>query len=321
MDSFSLWFSTLILAMNTPPSPSITGAKARRGSEGDMENLTYPKTHRFFPKPTGPWVHSHHETTNKLVPGVSRDDLPIAGEFSNQTTRNYEALPAVRPLDWQTDSEGKPMRKGLKNLVARKAAFVQTRGKEANEPCAFCKAQKGIWKMCDIGMAEAEEKFDGSCANCRYGRRARCDHKTTDEDSLGFIDGESERSGHSSYVTSAPSPTTQSPSVQGKYEMSLDLDVEEVKSLHELGPVLPQKHVRHASSSALEAAGNWARLLDADEENEQTILKSSKSKQKSPALSTPWRSTRLDFSVAAPSSNSYEGEVVPFALDREAFND
>ena len=103
--------------------------------------------------------------------------------------------------------------------------------------------------------------------------------------------------------------------------MPLDLDVEEVKSLHELVPVLPQKHVRHASSSALEAAGNWARLLDADEENEQTILKSSKSKQKSPALSTPWRSTRLDFSVAAPSSSSYEGDVVPFPLDREAFND
>jgi hypothetical protein len=103
--------------------------------------------------------------------------LPIAGEFSNQTTTNYDALPVVRALDWQTDNEGKPIRKGLKNVVSRKAAFVQTRGKEASEPCAFCKAQKGIWKTCVIGVAEAEEKFDGSCANCRFSRRAQCGYR------------------------------------------------------------------------------------------------------------------------------------------------
>lgn len=103
--------------------------------------------------------------------------------------------------------------------------------------------------------------------------------------------------------------------------MSLDIDLEEVKFLHELGPVLPQKRVPRASGRALEAADNLVKLLEADEENEEILSKAAKIKDKSPALSTPWRSTMLDSSVVAPSADPHEGEVVAFPLDREAFND
>lgn len=58
--------STTILTMDGRRLfPGTPEPRTKRRKEENAKDLIYPKTHRLFPKPTGPWVHSHDESTNK----------------------------------------------------------------------------------------------------------------------------------------------------------------------------------------------------------------------------------------------------------------
>ncbi|PIG79899.1 hypothetical protein AARAC_010454 [Aspergillus arachidicola] len=111
-------------------------------------------------------------------------DLPTAGPNPNSAIEYYSNLPVQRTLDWQTDENNRPVIRELTNNLSRLAAFVQTRGTEASEPCSFCREQLGVWRSCIIGSdTTADTKLHGSCANCRFSRRYTCAHRIHRESS------------------------------------------------------------------------------------------------------------------------------------------
>ncbi|QMW43815.1 hypothetical protein COH21_003732 [Aspergillus flavus] len=145
-----------------------------------------PETHHHPQSPQTQRVTSTPTNKGKR-PKKARStthDLPIAGPNPNSAIEYYSNLPVQRYLDWQTDENNRPIIRELTNNLSRLAAFVQTRGTEASEPCSFCSEQLGVWRSCIIGSdTTADTKVHGSCANCRFSRRYTCAHRIYRESS------------------------------------------------------------------------------------------------------------------------------------------
>lgn len=113
---------------------------------------------------------------NKLVAGITLDDLPIAPLGTlNPVMMYYLDFPVKRKLDWSTDENGNPKRRNLKDAGSLIAGFVQTRGELAETPCNWCSQGKGVWERCVIGSDVQDGKpMSEACANCRFSRRVGC---------------------------------------------------------------------------------------------------------------------------------------------------
>ncbi|PWY87532.1 hypothetical protein BO70DRAFT_196191 [Aspergillus heteromorphus CBS 117.55] len=106
------------------------------------------------------------------IVGVTYGDLPLIGSRSTEAMTEYSQLPVLRKLEWRLDEQGEPMRRPLKDVISQTAAFAQTRGSEAPDPCYHCKTKQSVWQTCVVGFDTHEgTSMHGSCASCRFSRR------------------------------------------------------------------------------------------------------------------------------------------------------
>ncbi|BCR96878.1 DUF3716 domain-containing protein [Aspergillus luchuensis] len=110
---------------------------------------------------------------SELLPGLTHNDLPLLGPRPSSSMLEYHQLPIFRHLEWRIDeTTNEPLRRPLKDVVSLTAAFAQTRGCEALEPCIHCREEKGVWKTCVVGFDTREGmSAHGACAACRFSRR------------------------------------------------------------------------------------------------------------------------------------------------------
>lgn len=117
-----------------------------------------------------------NKTLNRLVAGITLDDLPIVPlATSNPIMMYYLDFPVKRQLDWSMDENGNPKRRHLGGTRSLIAGLVQTRGELAETPCSWCSRGKGVWQTCVIGSDVQDGKpMSEACANCRFSCRADC---------------------------------------------------------------------------------------------------------------------------------------------------
>ncbi|GAA90971.1 hypothetical protein AKAW_09085 [Aspergillus luchuensis IFO 4308] len=97
---------------------------------------------------------------SELLPGLTHNDLPLLGPRPSSSMLEYHQLPIFRHLEWRIDeTTNEPLRRPLKDVVSLTAAFAQTRGCEALEPCIHCREEKGVWKTgSDIGYTGRDDE-------------------------------------------------------------------------------------------------------------------------------------------------------------------
>ncbi|KAL4883419.1 hypothetical protein BJY04DRAFT_216243 [Aspergillus karnatakaensis] len=107
---------------------------------------------------------------NFITHGVTKDHMPYAeGSQITPEVGTYLARQAVRSLDWHLGRSGEPLFIGIQTDKERLAAFLQTRGQEAEKPCASCVSSRGVWKTCIIDpLLEPDGDVEMTCANCIY---------------------------------------------------------------------------------------------------------------------------------------------------------
>ncbi|KAL4935484.1 hypothetical protein BDV06DRAFT_228788 [Aspergillus oleicola] len=117
------------------------------------------------------------EPPQELVQGVDLQDYPIIRTgCSADMVEHYQKKSPCRPLDWKI-KDGEIKREPLITMGQVEAAFAQTRGEPAKEPCARCWSGKGTWETCVIqDQIEGRNptKKDKVCANCRFYKLWQC---------------------------------------------------------------------------------------------------------------------------------------------------
>ncbi|RAH57920.1 hypothetical protein BO85DRAFT_487745 [Aspergillus piperis CBS 112811] len=133
---------------------------------------TSPPSHQHTPSPI-PSVRVEIPPS-ELLPGLTHNDLPLLGTRPSSSMLEYDQLPILRHLEWRIDeNSNEPLRRPLKDVVSLTAAFAQTRGCEALEPCIHCREGKGVWKTCVVGFDTREGmSAHGACAACRFNVQA-----------------------------------------------------------------------------------------------------------------------------------------------------
>ncbi|KAE8375830.1 hypothetical protein BDV26DRAFT_294644 [Aspergillus bertholletiae] len=228
-------------------------------------------------------------------------DLPIPGPNPTSTIEYYSRLPVQRLLDWQLDKSNSPVVREITNNLSRLAAFVQTRGTEASEPCSFCREKQGVWQSCIIGSdTTADMKIHGSCANCRFSRRYTCAHRIHREGSADI--------GSPSAARGETQPPSQ-PTDEDAFHIARPVSDEEAEQFLIL---LQPKSAQGQSSPSTQKSGN----VQGSEQGQSVT----QGKVPQPQKTMAFASVTSD-SVAARVKCRHDGKAIPFPLRPEAFHD
>lgn len=101
--------------------------------------------------------------------GVTSIDMPKAPMVLTNGIKYLVNLPELRKLNRRVDDSGQPIRKLLKDPAVVRAAYLQTRGKEAAKLCTFYEKGRGPWQSCVVFDGNDKNDF-GTCANCRFSK-------------------------------------------------------------------------------------------------------------------------------------------------------
>lgn len=130
-------------------------------------------------------AHTHSRTQSDGTSTVDPNDPPSYGmssageplEMAVPLGKRIASLPFKRRVDFRLFPDGKPIIKDLKEASRNTAAWAQTRGIQVLPSCDYCAAGNGPFASCVIIRNETGQRFfEGTCANCQFGRRQATFH-------------------------------------------------------------------------------------------------------------------------------------------------
>ncbi|RDW79221.1 DUF3716 domain-containing protein [Aspergillus mulundensis] len=142
-----------VLEAHKPVEPQERG-RYRHGRHHEDESLDANKDNRGDQWEKGADARGVHESTQSNWNLTIQDPLPSSRPHSTQSAKFNEALIGVAAT---TAGEETP---------EMEAAFVQTRGVIARNPCKRCSQGRGLWKECIERVGGNHWTSNGTCQNC-----------------------------------------------------------------------------------------------------------------------------------------------------------